>query len=101
MHLKIRKVSPCDNSTIISALTENRNLKNMIEAYIASGDCDDETRNDYNAAKIASEDSESAKKKAEDMAKGKKLFEEKKVLEAANLGYPIAMGAMSSNYVSK
>ena len=79
-----KNVIPCDNKTVITYLTENRALRNLIEEYIASDDCDDEIFwNDYNAAKKLSEEFDLAKKDA-NMAKGKVLFEKGKTLEAAN-----------------
>ena len=39
-------------------------------------------------------------KKASDMVKAEKLYKDDKILEAANLGHPKAIGEMADNYVN-
>ena len=79
-------------------LRENRGLRQSIERFIASDECSDGTKDEYNAAKKASEVFDMAAKKALDMKEAEKLFEEGKILEAAKLEYPQAMGKMAENY---
>ena len=87
--LKGRDTSPLDNVTKISVegLIQNRQLKNMIEEFVSSDDCPADMKKDWEEAKEESEE------------RPKKLFEEGKVLESANLGYPEGMGVMAHNYV--
>ena len=89
--MKTKNISPCDNITTISVdgIFENRGLRYLIEKYVASDSISDDMNEECYAAK-----------KASDMIKGEKLYDEGKILEAANLGYPEAMGEMASNYVN-
>ena len=50
-YLKDNDASPLDPSKKITVdgLVENRALRSMIEKYVASDDCSDETKDDYNA----------------------------------------------------
>ena len=77
-------VSPLDNVTKISlaGLTSIRLLKNQIEDYFTSDDCSAERKEEFLEAKN----------------KPKKLYDEGKVLEAANIGYKIAMVEMAGNF---
>ena len=88
-HIKLKKTSPMDNVTKISVkgLVVNRALKNMIEDFVASPECPADMKEDYEETK-----------KELDMIKAKKLYDEGRVLDAANLGYPETMGVMARNY---
>ena len=87
--LKNNSTSPLDNITPISVsgLRGVRTVKNMIEEFITTAECTEEMKDDYNAAK-----------KASTLAKAETLFFDGKVLEAANSGYPKAMGIIANNY---
>ena len=66
----------------LAGLTGVRLLKNQIEDYFTSDDCSAEMKEEFLEAKN----------------KPKKLYDEGKVLEAANIGYKIAMGEMAENF---
>ena len=57
-------------------------LKNQIEEYFSRDDCDAEMKEEYE----------------EEKNKPKSLYDEGKVLEAANHGYVLAMGEMAKNF---
>ena len=66
----------------LAGLTGIRSLKNQIEEYFTSDDCNSEMKEEYIEAKN----------------KPKKLYDEGKILEAANIGYVLAMGKMAKNF---
>ena len=66
----------------LAGLTGIRSLKNQIEEYFTSDDCNSEMKEEYIEAKN----------------KPKKLYDEGKILEAANIGYVLAMGEMAKNF---
>ena len=88
--LKDSDLSPLDNSTklTVKGLIQNRQLKNMIEEFVTSDDCPADMKKDWEESK-----------KESDMVAAKKLFDEGKILESANLGYAKAEGIMANNYV--
>ena len=82
--LKDHDTSPINPGMKISVdvLIENIVLRNQIEDFVASPECPEDMKEEYEEKKN----------------RGKKLFKEGKVLEAANLGYLEAMGKMAMNY---
>ena len=84
--LQTNTKSPLDPSTIIdpSRLIGSRVIYKSIEKLVMSGDIDEELRTEW-----------LERKKEVDLAKAQKLYDEGKVLEAANLGLPEAQGKMA------
>jgi len=81
--------SPLDPSKTInrSRLIGSRAVFKSIEKLVMSGDIDEDLRKDW-----------FARKKKFDLLKAKLLYDEGRVLEAANLGLPKAQGKVSSYY---
>mmetsp|Transcript_8705 Transcript_8705/g.16857 ORF Transcript_8705/g.16857 Transcript_8705/m.16857 type:complete len:360 (-) Transcript_8705:27-1106(-) len=87
--LQTNTKSPLDPSTTIdpSRLIGSRAVFKSIEKLVMSGDIDEDLRKDW-----------FARKKKFDLLKAKLLYDEGRVLEAANLGLPKAQGKVSSYY---
>ena len=88
-HLATDKKSPIDRSTVISLTTLrfSKALYGMIEDLVATGSLPDDEKKAWHA-----------RKKVVDLEKGKTMFAEGRVLDAAKLGHPRAMGMMALRY---
>ena len=87
--LKTHNTSPLDPSCTISVrgLRPNRAVMTTIEELVESGDLGAEAKENW-----------IARKKVVGMERAQRMFAEGRILDAAKLGHPKAMGVMAAKY---
>ena len=88
-HLKTDKKSPIVRSTVIDASTLrfSKRIYETIEELVMTGNLPDDEKKAWHA-----------RKKVVDLEQAKKMFDEGRILDAAKLGHPAAMGKMAYRY---